>query len=152
MACDPFELERIHPEVADLIRKLGLSNLVVVGSVARKNKKPGDIDIWVNTDGFAAGEERIQRVRRIIRESGLQFSSPIPGAWTFRYPDVMVELLGISNVGASFSSVRRQARFETIAGLKLPVARPEHAGVSGKDGWNAVASRHDAAGILSQHS
>jgi hypothetical protein len=131
----------VAPELAALLRRLS-KGLVVIGLVARGDKLPNDLDVWINVDGFVGGEPRLDAVRRVIAESGLEYDSPFPTCWSFPsrlYPGVMVELIGCPNVPASFTRVRRSARQSRVFGVELPVALPEHAGTATKGG-RAISS------------
>lgn len=127
-----YPLPRLHSDVAALLRALR-SDLIVIGSVARGNKPPGDLDIWINGDGFVRGEERYKRHQRLIRETGLAFVSNYPAHWAFdSYPPMQVELIGIPNIGISFIALRRLSMEKDVGGVSLRVAPPEYAGVATK--------------------
>jgi len=120
----------LHPSLIDLLGRLR-NDLLVIGSVARGNKPPADIDIWLNCDGFVGGEPKYHRHCRIISESKLPFVSVFPMSWTFpadRFPPIQVELIGAPNIEVSFRQARRRANRFDIGGIELHVAAPEHAG------------------------
>ena len=124
----------IHPSIVSLLKRLD-KWVVVIGSVARGDKAPGDLDLWLNVDGLISGKPRYEVIKDIIGQSGLSFDSPFPTCWSFPsrwYPDVMVELIGCPNIPATFGTVRRLAQRRTVFGIDLPVALPKHAGTSTK--------------------
>jgi hypothetical protein len=103
----------------------------VIGSVARRDRAPNDIDIWLNSDGWIGGTERYDRNRRIIRESGLRFDSLLPGNWSFShldYPPISVELMTPTDMQLSFPALRRRSTEHDVGGVQLRVAPPEFAG------------------------
>ena len=129
-----YPLPPIHPAVVSLLRKLR-TDLIVIGSVARGNKPPGDLDLWINCDGYVGGEERYRRHQVTIKASRLRFESVFPTNWTFMhydYPPLMVELIGTPNIDKTFAQVKRRSREEDISGVMLRIAPAEYAGASTK--------------------
>jgi len=125
----------LHPSLAALLQKLR-RDLIVIGSVARGNKPPGDLDLWINCDGYAGSTERYQKQRAIIAASGLQFESVYPMHWGFyrdQYPPPMaVELIGTPTIGISFNALRHRSEEQNVGGVMLRVAPPQWAGTATK--------------------
>ena len=124
----------VNPGIAALLGLLQ-NDLVVIGSVARKDKVPSDLDIWIHCDGFIRGESRYDIYRKIIKDSKLRFHSIYPMSWSFSaddHPPTQVELIGTPNIDAPFAKVRKLARLENFGFIQLPVAPPEYAGTSTK--------------------
>lgn len=129
-----YLLPRINPNIADLLRQLQ-KDLIVIGSVARRDRVPNDIDIWLNSDGWVGGIERYERNKHIIRESGLRFDSVFPGNWSFSaliYPPISIELMTPTNIRISFSALRRLSTECDVGGMQLHVAPPQYAGRKAK--------------------
>jgi hypothetical protein len=125
-----YPLPAIHPKIADLLQLLR-KDLIVIGSVARRDHPPNDIDIWLNSDGWIGDVERHERNRRVIRQSGLQFDSAFPGNWSFshlEYPPISVELMTPTDIQVSFATVKRRSREFDVGGVWLRVAPPQLAG------------------------
>lgn len=110
------------PRMASLLRSIA-KDVVVVGGAARvANGEQGstkDLDLLLNPSDAA-----VARTRQLIRESGLQFTSPAPESWTF--PDeVAGTQVEISTwfAGPSYRSRVKSADRIHVGGISLRVAQ-----------------------------
>lgn len=120
---EPYFAAPLDPRVADLVRSL-TARLVVIGSVARGEPYPKDVDLLYDYDSDRAR----QVIVAAIAKAKLEYRSVLPGNWSFpgTVYGVQVEILPLHR-GASYRVCRRHAEVRTIAGLELPVARPQDA-------------------------
>jgi len=98
-------------------------HVVVIGSVARGARNPGDLDLLFNGDS----EHACKRMRNIVDKHDLRWESALVHSWTFEDYGTQVEILPL-HLGPSWHVVRRNAEKHTINGIELMVAKPEHSG------------------------
>jgi hypothetical protein len=102
--------------------------VVVVGSVARTIRNPGDfilpkdIDLLCDLDSDRARK----LIAKDIESAGLVYESPFLASWTFRDYGWMVEIISF-HAGPPYRTVRGRAELMNIAGVELWVAQPTDA-------------------------
>lgn len=120
---DPFKDRYINPRLCGLIESLR-HRLVVIGSVARREPHPRDIDLLFDMDSARAERE----IRDAIAHYDLRFDSCLMGQWTFSEDDygVQVEILPVHR-GPRYRTVVRNSSTGVAAGMTLRIARMEDA-------------------------
>lgn len=120
-----FEEEpRIQPPLLAFLVEVR-QRLVVIGSYARGERWPKDLDFLWDIDSGKARKE----IEAAIRKYNLRFESMCPGNWTFVSYGWQVEILPIHR-GPKFKNVIQSATIQTINainGVDFRVARPEYA-------------------------
>ena len=96
-------------------------HVVVVGSVARNELFPKDLDLLYNDS-----DVHYERIKRIINKHELVYGSSLPRHWAFDSYGFQVEVLPI-HYGPSFRTCRKHATRREILGVSLWVAQPRHA-------------------------
>ena len=109
----------LDPFLCDLLAKIS-HRLVVVGSVARGEDNPGDLDLLFDSDNEKAYDE----IRKAIEDSDIAYDSMTIGNWCFdRWPYLPVEILPF-HAGPGYKTLRRRSSFASFGHLELRVGCP----------------------------